>query len=76
LYLRRLGPLDPLRVGLFCGSSALFLAAVVVQMACPNCDSWHLALSHYVPLLVAAWVAAILSPIFLHSNRAGRGGDH
>lgn len=63
--LRRLRPLDPLRVGLFCATTALLLAAVAVQMSCPSCDSWHLALSHYVPLLVAAWVAAMVSPLFL-----------
>ncbi|HXC53372.1 MAG TPA: NrsF family protein [Candidatus Limnocylindrales bacterium] len=65
LFLRRLAPLDPLRVGLFSACAALLAAAVVVQMACPSCDSWHLAISHYVPLLVAAWVAAMLSPVVL-----------
>jgi len=69
LLLRRLAPLDPLRVGLFTASSALLTAALAVQMACPNCDSWHMALSHYVPLLVAAWVAAMLSPLVLAPGR-------
>jgi hypothetical protein len=65
LFLRRLAPLDPLRVGLFSACAALLSAAIVVQMACPSCDSWHLAISHYVPLLIAAWIAAMLSPIVL-----------
>lgn len=69
LFLRRLGPLDALGVGLFSASSALLTAALAVQMACPNCDSWHLAISHYVPILVAVWVAAMLSPLLLGAPR-------
>jgi hypothetical protein len=71
LLLRRLAPLDPLRVGLFSACSALLAGALFVQMACPNCDSWHLAISHYVPLLLAAWIGAMLSPLVL-SRRASR----
>jgi hypothetical protein len=69
LYVRRLGPLDPLRTGLFCGSTALLSAALVVQMACPSCDSWHLAIAHYAPIVVAAWLAAVLSPLILGQSR-------
>jgi len=65
LFLRRLSPLDCLGVGLFSASSALLTAALIVQMACPHCDSWHLAISHYVPILVAVWLAAMLSPLLL-----------
>jgi hypothetical protein len=69
LFLRRLAPLDPLRVGLFSASSALLTAALVVQMACANCDSWHMAISHYVPILLAAWIGAMLSPLVLGGSR-------
>ncbi len=65
LLLRRLGPLDPMRVGLFAGTSSLLTSAVVIQLACPSCDSWHLALTHYVPVLLAAWVAGLLSAFVL-----------
>ena len=68
LWLRRLAPLEPLRVGLFSASSSLLVAALAVQMACPSCDSWHMALSHYAPVLVAAWVAALLSPLVLRPS--------
>lgn len=61
LYLRGFGSLDAFGTGLFASSAALFAAALAVQMACPSCDSWHLAVSHYSPILVAAWVAALLS---------------
>lgn len=71
LYLRRLAPLDPLRVGLFSGSSALLIASLAVQMACESCDSWHLAISHYAPLLLAAWLAAALSPLVLRPASLG-----
>lgn len=65
LRLRRLGPLDPVRVGLFAAFTALLAAALAVQMACASCDSWHLAISHYVPLLLAAWLGALLAPLVL-----------
>lgn len=61
LYLRRFAPLDPLGTGLFAASTALLCSAIMVHMACPSCDSWHLAVAHYAPILVAAWVAAFLS---------------
>ena len=61
LYLRGFGSLDRFGTGLFASSAALLASALVVQMACPNCDSWHLAVSHYSPILVAAWVGALLS---------------
>jgi hypothetical protein len=61
LFLRGYGWLDAFGTGLFASSAALFASALVVQMACPNCDSWHLAVSHYSPILVAAWIAALLS---------------
>jgi hypothetical protein len=70
LLLRRLGPLDATSVGLFAGSSALLSAALVVQMTCPSCDAWHLAVAHYLPILVAAWIAALLSPLLLRPKRA------
>ena len=63
LYLRRLAPLDPVRTGLFAAFSALLVSALVVQMACPQCESWHLAMSHYLPLLLAAWAGALFAPI-------------
>lgn len=59
--LRRLAPLDPLAVGMFAASASLFGSALVVQMACKSCDSWHLALAHYAPILVAAWLGGLLS---------------
>ena len=65
LLLRRLGPLDSLRVGLFAATSALLTSAIVVQLACPSCDSWHLALTHYLPVLLAAWAAGLLSSFVL-----------
>ncbi len=65
LLLRRLGPLDPVRVGLFAAASALLTSAIVVQLACPSCDSWHLALTHYLPVLFAAWAAGLLSSFVL-----------
>lgn len=71
LYLRRLRPLDPLRVGLFSGFSALLTAALAVQMACPSCDSWHLAVAHYAPILIAGWLAAALSPLVLARGAVG-----
>jgi len=70
LLLRRLGPLDPLRVGLFSGLSALLTAAIVVQLACANCEAWHLALTHYAPLLLLAWAAAATAPVFLTIGRS------
>lgn len=71
LFLRRLGPMDAQGVGLFASSAALLTSAVVVQMACPNCDSWHLALSHYSPILVAAWLGAMAAPLVLERSRRG-----
>ncbi len=68
VMLRRLRPLDPLRTGLFASFAALFASATVVQMVCPNCDSWHLAVSHYVPILLAAWAGALLSPLLLRDH--------
>ena len=56
------------RAGLGCSPCA----ALVVQMACPSCDSWHLAISHYVPLLIAAWIAAMLSPMVLSVSASRR----
>ena len=61
LYLRGFGSLEPFGTGLFASSAALLASALVVQMACPSCESWHLAVSHYSPILVASWVAAFLS---------------
>jgi hypothetical protein len=72
LYLRRLAPLDPLRVGLFSASSALLIAAFAVQMACASCDSWHMAISHYAPVLLAAWAAALVSPLVLRQPASPR----
>ncbi len=66
--LRRLAPLEPLAVGLFNASAALFGSALVVQMACEACDSWHLALSHYAPVLLAAWLGGLLSVPLLRSR--------
>jgi hypothetical protein len=71
LYLRGFGSLDPFGTGLFASSAALFASALVVQMACPNCESWHLAVSHYSPILVASWVAALLSIPVLSRSREG-----
>lgn len=71
LYLRRLGPLDPVRVGLFSSFAALLSAALMVQMGCPNCDSWHMAISHYVPILLAAWAGAMVSPVVLRGRWGG-----
>jgi len=71
LFLRRLAPMDAQGVGLFASSTALLTSAVVVQMACPNCDSWHLALSHYSPILVAAWLGAMAAPLVLHRPPRG-----
>jgi hypothetical protein len=67
LMMRRLGPLDAASVGLFCASTALLAAALVVQMGCAQCDSWHIALAHYLPVALAASVAALLSPLLLRS---------
>jgi hypothetical protein len=68
-YLRRLAPLDPFGVGLFSACAALLLSALAVQMACPSCDSWHLAVSHYAPILLAALAAALLSIPILRLRR-------
>lgn len=68
VYLRRLAPLEPLAVGLFNASAALFGSALVVQMACEACDSWHLALSHYAPILLAAWIGGLLSAPMLRTR--------
>jgi len=73
LYLRRLAPLDPLGVGLFSACTALLTAALAVQMACPSCDSWHLAISHYAPIVLASFVAALLSPSILRPRKSGTG---
>jgi hypothetical protein len=69
LYLRRLAPLDPFGVGLFSACAALLLSALAVQMACPSCDSWHLAVSHYAPILLAALAGALLSVPILRIRR-------
>lgn len=69
LYLRRLAPLDPFGVGLFSACAALLLSALAVQMSCPSCDSWHLAVSHYAPILLAALAAALLSVPILRLRR-------
>jgi len=69
LYLRRLAPLDPFGVGLFSACAALLLSALAVQMACASCDSWHLAVSHYAPILLAALAAALLSVPILRIGR-------
>jgi hypothetical protein len=71
LYLRGFGSLDAFGTGLFASSAALLASALVVQMACPSCDSWHLAVSHYSPIFVAAWVAALLSVPVLSRRRDG-----
>jgi hypothetical protein len=71
LYLRGFGCLDRFGTGLFASSAALLASALVVQMACPNCESWHLAVSHYSPILVAAWVGALLSVPVLSRSREG-----
>jgi hypothetical protein len=71
LYLRGFGSLDRFGTGLFASSAALLASALVVQMACPSCDSWHLAVSHYFPILVAAWAGALLSVPVLSRPREG-----
>jgi hypothetical protein len=69
LYLRRLAPLDPFGVGLFSACAALLMSALAVQMACPSCDSWHLAVSHYAPILLAALAGALASVPLLRMRR-------
>lgn len=68
--LRRLGSLDAFGTGLFASCAALLWSALAVQMACPSCDSWHLAMSHYLPIVVAAWGAAVLSVPVLRESGA------
>lgn len=53
LLLRTLAPLSPLRVGILATVSASLLGAVVVQLSCANGDAYHLAISHYLPVVVA-----------------------
>jgi hypothetical protein len=52
LFLRRLAPLDPGPIGVFTGLSAMLQGAILLQLTCPAHDAWHLALTHYVPILV------------------------
>lgn len=70
MLLGRTVPLDPLRVGLFAGFSSLLTGAFVVQLECPVCDSYHLALCHYAPLLLAAWAVAVATSLVLGRRRA------
>ncbi len=61
LLLRRLAPLGPTAVGLFAGLTALLQGAILVQVVCPQTEPFHLALSHYAPLIVVSVLASGVS---------------
>lgn len=65
LFLRRLAPVGPTAVGLFAGLTALLQGALLVQVLCPMAEPFHLALTHYTPLLVVAGMASALSGTLL-----------
>ncbi len=65
VLLRMLAPLDTLSIGLFAALSALAQAAVVMQLACPAGDAYHLAVGHYLPITLIAALAAIASSVLL-----------
>ena len=52
LVLARLAPLRAKWVGLLAGMAALSQGAVALQFACPVGDAYHLALTHYLPVLL------------------------
>jgi hypothetical protein len=61
LLLRRLAPIGPTAVGLFAGLTALLQGALLVQLTCPITEPFHLALTHYAPLIFIAAVASAAS---------------
>jgi hypothetical protein len=65
LLLRRLAPLAPIFVGFFGGLTALFQGALIIQLVCPSGEAYHLALGHYMPLVVMASLAALASGFLL-----------
>jgi len=52
----RLAPLRPARVGILAGLSAFALGALATELHCAARDGYHLALGHYLPVLVMALV--------------------
>lgn len=56
----RLAPLRPVRAGIFAGLSAFALGALATELHCAARDGYHLALGHYLPVLVMAVVTGVI----------------
>lgn len=59
LAVSRLAPLRPARVGILAGLSAFALGALATELHCAAREGYHLALGHYLPVLVMALVTGV-----------------
>jgi hypothetical protein len=64
----RLAPLDVLRVGMFTGFSAFLLGALVTELACMNGSGYHLALGHYLPVVLLSALSSVIAAAALRAR--------
>jgi len=65
LVLRRLAPLNALRIGVFAGLSAFLVGALVTELHCPNPSSVHVALAHFLPVTLLTMATCAVAAAFL-----------
>jgi hypothetical protein len=72
----RLAPLRPARVGILAGMSAFALGALGTELHCSARDGYHLALGHYLPVLVMALVTGVFVArvLRMRTDARSRGG--
>jgi hypothetical protein len=68
----RLAPLRPARVGILAGLSAFALGALGTELHCSARDGYHLAIGHYLPVLVMALVTGIFVARMLRMRNDAR----
>jgi hypothetical protein len=72
MLVSRLAPLREVRVGLFAGLSAFLLGALVAELHCPNGNSYHLALGHFLPISVFAALTTYTAALLLRHRMRSR----
>lgn len=68
----RLAPLNELRVGMFAGLSAFLVGAIVTELHCASDSSHHLALGHYLPVVLFSAAACVLAAAIIRVPAAAR----
>ncbi|HVZ80756.1 MAG TPA: NrsF family protein [bacterium] len=68
-FLKKTAPLRPFRAGLWAGASAFLMGLAAVSLHCPSGNLFHILMEHFLPVLVYAFLVALLTAGWLSKWR-------